>query len=274
MPLPVFVGYRIVWFLYILAWLIATLIFQAPAGRDGARWLIWLTNQSYILLVLGTGAITTLTVVYTIVHYTDRQKLQRFHPQPATTLHAILRQDNIQWYMKICWFLYIVGASMAMVVVVGYWGFVFDYNCVPSMTANSTVNCLVADVYSIHLHAINGVLVILDLYLSRFPYQLFHTFYPSIFTILWVIFSAIYFAAGGTNPLDEGPYIYPVLDYGTNPGAAVGFAIVLIIGPVIAFIGLFVLAWIRDAIYSRISCCFREFHKEMSDSESQELEVV
>ena len=180
-PLPVFVGYRIVWFLYILAWLIAALIFQAPADQQGARWLIYLTNQSYILLVVSTGAITVLTVAYAIVHYTNRQKLQRFHPQPATTLRAIFRQDNIQWYTKIFWFLYIVGASMALAVVVGFWGFEFDYNCVPSMTANSTINCLVADVYSIHLHAINGVLVILDLYLSRLPYQLFHIFYPSIF---------------------------------------------------------------------------------------------
>ena len=80
-----------------------------------------------------------------------------------------------------------------------------------------------------------------------------------------MIFSAIYFAAGGTNPLDEGPYVYPVLDYGNNPGAAAGIAIVLIVGALIGFITLFVLGWIRDAIYSRISCCFREFPKEMYD---------
>lgn len=263
-----FVGYRVIWFLYILAWLIATLIVQAPVGVDGARWLIWLTNQSYILLVIGTGAITILTVVYAIVHYIDKYKLQRFHSQPASTLQEIFRQDNIEWYMKICWLLYIMGASVAMVVIVGYWGFVYDPSCVPTTTANSTVNCLVADVYSVHIHLINGVLVIVDLYLSRFPYQLFHVFYPSIFTLLWVIFSVIYFAAGGTNPLDEGRYIYSVLDYGNNPGPAVGFAIVVIIGPAIAFFGLFLLGRIRDAIYTRIPCCYREFQEEISDLET------
>ena len=269
-----FVGYRIVWFLYILAWLIATAIFQTTVDEQGARWLIYLTNQSYILLVVSTGAITIHTVVYAIVHYTNREKLQRFYPRPATTLHAIFRQDNIQWYTKICWFLYIVGASMALSVVVGFWAFEFNPNCVPSMTANSTVHCVVVNVYSIHVHAINGVLVILDLYLSRLPYQLFHAFYPAIFSVWWVIFSAIYFAAGGTNPLDEGRYVYPVLDYGNNPGPATGVAIVQIISAPIGFIALFVLAWIRDAIYSRISCCFREFQKKVSDSEPLELEVV
>lgn len=238
-PLPVFVGYRIIWFLYILVWLIASLVLSAPEDVFGARWLIYLTNLSYVLLVIGCGAVTILTISYAIVHYSARHKLQRFHSRPDSTHRAIFSQDNIAWYTKICWLLYIMGGAMSIVVVVGYWGFVFDYNCVPIMTANSTVSCLVADVYSVHLHLINGVLIVLDLYLSRIPYQLFHIFYPSIFTLLYIIFSLVYFAAGGTNPLNEERYIYSALDYGNNPGLAAGLAIVLVVGPTIGFIFLF-----------------------------------
>ena len=277
--MPIFVGYRIIWFLYILIWLIAQLVLYAPADQDGPRWLIWLTHQAYILLVVGTGAVTILTIGYAIVHYTAKHKLQRFHPQPDSTLQAIFSQDNIGWYMKIVWLLYIMGAAVSIVVVVGYWGFVYDYNCVPTMTANSTITCLEADVYSVHLHLINGLLIILDLYLSRVPYQLFHIFYPSIFTIIWVIFSVIYYAAGGTNTVDKQRYIYSVLDYGNYPGLAAGLAIVLIVGPAIGFIILFLLGWLRDVIYKRISCCFRDLQFRINDSsgnaeDTQELKDI
>ena len=271
MPLPVFVAYRIIWFLYILAWLIATLVNFAPPDREGPRWLIFLTNQSYILLVVSTGAITILTVGYAIIYLIDKQILQSFHPQSASTLQAIYMQDNIGWYVKICWLLYIMGAALALVVVVGYWSIVYDPNCESSTSPNSTIICLEANEYSFHLHLVNGVLIILDLYLSRVPYQLFHIFYPSVFMLGWVIFSAIYFAAGGTNPLDEGPYIYELLDYGNNPGRAVGLAIVLIVSPTAAFIVLFFLGWIRDVIYQKIPCCYRQLHNSQESSPELEL---
>ncbi len=50
----------------------------------------------------------------------------------------------------------------------------------------------------------------------------------------------IYYAAGGTD--DEGnPYIYDILDWGNNPGLAVGYVGVSIVSVVVlhAVIGLF-----------------------------------
>ena len=271
-----FVVYRIVWFLYILIWLIASLARFAPPERDGPRWLIYITNQAYLLLVIGTGAITILTIVYAIIYLVNKTKLQRFYPQPTSIANDVFKQDNIPWYVKICWVLYIMAGAVAIMVVVGYWGFVYDPNCVSINNANVTINCSVADVYSVHLHLINAVMIVLDLYMSRILYQLFHIFYPPIFSIVWVIFSLIYFAAGGTNTVDGEPYIYEVLDYGNNPGLAAGLAIVLIIGPLVGFIILFLLGWLRDVIYRRISCCFRDLQdgQPQEDSESQELEKV
>ena len=48
---------------------------------------------------------------------------------------------------------------------------------------------------------------------------------------MYVIFSAIYFAAGGTNVRGR-PYIYSVLDYGSDPGSSTG----LVLGVVLAFL--------------------------------------
>ena len=274
MPLPVFVGYRIIWFLYILAWLIAAILVRTDI--EGVRWLIYLTNQSYILLVLGSGAITILTVGYAIAYLIDKRKLQSFYPQSATTLQVTYKQDNIPWYVKICWLLYIMGAAAAIVVVVGFWSVIYDPNCEPLMSPNSTVSCITIDVYSVHVHLINGILVILDLYLSRIPIQLLHIFYPAMFTLWWVIFSVVFFAAGGTNPFDGGPYIYEVLDYGNSPALSGGFAILIVISPFIGFILLFVLGWTRDVIYKKIPCCYRELQNDRLDHQesSQALEVV
>lgn len=271
MPLPVFVVYRIVWFLYILVWLIASLARFAPPDRDGPRWLIYITNQAYLLLVVGSGAITLLTIAYAVVYLVNKSKLQRFYPQPASSPTDVYEQDNIAWFVKICWLLYVMGGSVAIMVVIGYWGFVYDPNCVSVMTANVTINCPVADVYSVHVHLINAVLIVLDLYMSRIPYQLLHIFYPPVFSIVWVIFSLIYFAAGGTNTVDGERYIYEVLDYGNNPGLAAGLDIVLILGPVFGFIILFLLGWLRDVIYKKIHCCFRDFQGSRVDVESEEL---
>lgn len=281
MPLPAFVGYRIIWFIYILTWLVAALIAETPADRDGARWLIFLTNQAYIVLVVGTGPITILTVGYAIVHFVDKHKLQRFHQQSdaATTPRAVFKQDNIAWYMKICWLLYVIGATMAIIVLVGFWGFVYNPVCESPLQQNSTTVCIptVIDVYSVHFHLINAVLIILDLYFSRIPYQLFHIFYPSIYTFTFVIFSLIYFAVGGTNPDDEQPYIYEVLDYGNNTVFAAGIAVVLVIAPTAGFVFLFLLAWIRDAIYKRICIpwCYRDLQNQtISNTESSQENVV
>ena len=168
---------------------------------------------------------------------------------------------------------------MAIVVVVGYWILVYNPVCEPPLQSNSTSICVpsVIDVYSLHVHLINGILIVFDIYFSRIPYQLFHIFYPSIFTFVWTIFSVIYYAAGGRNPDDEQPYIYEVLDYGNDTVAAATNAIFLILVPTVAFLILFLLGWTRDAIYKRISYCYRDLQNQivtLSGTESSQENVV
>lgn len=63
-------------------------------------------------------------------------------------------------------------------------------------------------VVDIHLHLINALVIMTDLGLSRLPYWLLHFPFPLAYLSSYIIFSGIYYAAGGTNP-DKEDYIYP-----------------------------------------------------------------
>ena len=247
-----------------IAWMIASGVDRSP--RQGAKWLIFITNQSLLILIVGFIAITTLTIGYAVVYYVDKEKLQRFYPTPAPTREAFYSQDKIAWYMKLCWILYIIGVSTELTNVCGFWVVVYR-PCDPDSTGlNSTLNstngtmdasCDTLDVISIHVHLILGLLTILDIYMSRVPYQLLHIFYSISYMVFFVIFTGIYYGAGGTDHFGN-PYIYSAFNYQDNPGTATLFCFVVLLVPIACYLILFFLAWLRDIIYTRIGFCFRD----------------
>ena len=226
------------------AWMIISGVSRSPT--QGEKWLLFITNHALILLVIGFLSINILTIGYTIVYYVDKEKLKRFYPKPAPTAQALYSQDNITWYMKLCWILYLFGVVITITIIFGFW--VVVYTPCTGSQMNSMVNstvadpmetvevaCDVLDAVSIHVHLILGLLAVIDIFLSRIPYQIFHIYVGLIYMILFILFSAIYYGAGGTNHLGE-PYIYSALDYGESPAKAVGFAILMMLVPVVSFI--------------------------------------
>jgi len=74
------------------------------------------------------------------------------------------------------------------------------------------------------------------------------------FGAAYVTFSAIYFAANGTN--DQGqPYIYSALDYGNFPGTAAAIVIITVLVrlPIVHLVFLYVLR--LGCIYLVTRCC-------------------
>ena len=288
LPLPLFLIFRILLFFYALSWLV--LHIAARADTNGVRWLIFFSDLGYAILVLSTFLTALLTLVYTVIYYSrNKDRFAYSIPKKDFPVVRIYKQDNIAWYVKITWFFYIMANSIAMLVFIGYWGFLFgsctdassgnsssvvngtsgdgggDTNSISSnegsgVDNNNSTNCTPSelDVYTIHLHGVNVILVLLDLIFSRVPYQFFHLFYPSLFTLAYVIFTLIYWAIGGTNP-DGNNYIYSSLDYSRT--LTFGFAVALVFAPIVPHIILFLLAWLRDTIITHIGCCFRDVRK-------------
>lgn len=289
LPLPLFAIYRVLLFVYVLIWLILHIVTRADVF--GPRWLIFITDLSYALLFFATGSMAILCIVYTMLHYTSGQKLLKYIPKRDFPMVRVYKQDNIPWPVKVVWLLYIIATTSAVLVFIGYWSFVYRPcsggssgsmsmasgsgsmpmgNGSVSMpmgngSVSSSSSCAI-DIHTIQLHGINVVLVLIDLAVSRMPYQFLHILYPSLFTLLYVIFSLIYWGAGGTNHRGD-TFIYSALDYGSR-STAFGLAIILIIAPAALYVILFLLAWLRDVVYIHIGCCFRDV-KELAYRDSE-----
>lgn len=272
MPLPLFLAYRILLFLYTLAWLILHIVARESYGP---RWLIFISDWAFALLTFSTGAMAIICLVYTIIHYTNSKRLLQYIPRRDFPIYRVFKQDNIHWSVKIAWLLYVVAKTAAVLIFAGYWVFIYE-SCEEqgafdsrddndtfdpdtmemNVSTTDSLSCSPLDIYTIHIHGVNVVIVLLDIFMSRVPYQFLHLFYPCLFTLVYVIFSLIYWGAGGTN-LDGDPFIYSTLDY--NSGASTfGLAILLILVPPVFYLVLFLLAWARDALYGHIACCFRD----------------
>lgn len=65
----------------------------------------------------------------------------------------------------------------------------------------------------VHLHLLNALIILADLWLSRLPYWLLHFPAPMAYLCTYIVFAGIYYAAGGKAPKGEDA-IYPWLDFG------------------------------------------------------------
>ena len=95
---------------------------------------------------------------------------------------------------------------------------------------------------SINSHALNSFIVLADLLLSRAPMRVHHFLYTFLFVLAYVIFTVVYWAAGGQNHLGQD-FTYPLLNYSEHPGRA---ALVML---VVMFVGTPLLQLVLYAIF-------------------------
>lgn len=66
-------------------------------------------------------------------------------------------------------------------------------------------------VIDIFTHGVNAIYVIVNASVTSVPVRFYHFLHGILFGVTYVVFTAVYYAAGGTNHQNK-PYIYPVLD--------------------------------------------------------------
>ena len=97
----------------------------------------------------------------------------------------------------------------------------------------------------------NSMIMIIDIFITAVPVRWLHFFHAFIYGVIYLIFSVIYWAAGGTDPAGN-PFIYPVLDWGGNPGQAAGLSVGLaVIGLPLFHTFVYGLYRLRLVIYKR-----------------------
>ena len=211
---------------YFLAWLVISGL------QGGVKFFIFLTNWSFLmwnfyLIFSAVSATVKVCLVYCYPSHAGQTATTTTlleSPMPYIDVDVPVgccgrEGDATSWYHKIQWVLFSIGVHMAVTVTILYWTVLYR---------GGPVDCV-----AINTHLVNGIVALFDIRVSGIPVRIFHFIYPTIFATAYATFTGIYFAAGGTNPNGD-PYIYPVLDYGKNPGLAA----VLIVVCVLVFVPL------------------------------------
>ena len=95
--------------------------------------------------------------------------------------------------------------------------------------------------------------MIIDLLIASYPMHIFHLFYGIAFGAIYLVFSIIYFFAGGTDYWGNR-YIYHVLNW-ENPGSAASVAA----GTLVLIIFMHIIACIIQKIRYRL---YKKYFKQ------------
>ncbi|XP_078658225.1 protein rolling stone-like [Branchiostoma floridae x Branchiostoma belcheri] len=230
-----FVLYRAVVCLYQVA---ALLALNLTLANSGLKLLIFLTQWAYIVLTLHTVVSAGLCFADYYMYYNSRSQrgeaasddnhlssdvamatgstaqLTTTGSGAAQLQNDVDQTTTLPLYYKLFWVLYNVAYCGGICVTLLYWILLRGDNSAGSILT----------------HSVNSVTIVIDVMLSGLPCRLLHFIYPSTFGLVYIIFSVIYWAAGGTGLYDY-PFIYPYLDYGGRPDLA---AIVAVLGVLVA----------------------------------------
>ena len=226
----IYVAWR--WFiaLYFIGWLVGSVI---EGARDGAYYLIFLTNwgiMTWVVYVI--VAAVTVTVKFCFYAYETCTKVsldaaqrdentiemieasKNSPPQDSEVvdIYRDWRKDNVAWYQKIAWILFNVAPVVELAIAILYWAVLYN--------PTNAFNSLGVDV---NTHLTPAVIGLLDVWITGIVMNIYHVYMPFAYGIVYVVFTLIYYGAGGTGP--RAPYIYPILDYSGNPGLAAGVVI-------------------------------------------------
>ena len=219
--------YRWIVFIFFLAYLIQTGIASVSSGP---RFFIFLTNWSLLTLTFHLlWSATFVTIRYFQVHIFCRKTFEvnrecekhpyRLYDKPVGCCGV--HEDSTLWYQKVQWLLFTIGNGSAIAVTILYWSLIYR----PRDGGPNHINLVI--------HAINGIVGLLDIWVSGIPVRILHFIYLFIFCCTYGVFTGIYFAAGGINHLGMN-FIYPVLNYEDAPGTAAAY----LLGTALVFIPL------------------------------------
>ncbi|XP_061709166.1 protein rolling stone-like [Cydia pomonella] len=157
---------------------------------------------------------------------------------------------GLPWYIKLYWFLFNASVPLAFMITIFYWAFIGGTFDIPGLD----------DTLDIFVHGINSVMMFLLLITARHPTRLLHFYHTVAFGIFYLIFSLIYYFAGGLDP-NGNHSIYPMLDW-SKPGPTV----VVVVGVAIGLITLHGLVLLISLCRNHFSQRFRKEDRSFSVS--------
>lgn len=234
----IYLLYRAVVCFYFVVWF----ILSTSINASSPNLLIFLTQWSFITLsaYLLVSLVTTANN-FILVYVYPKKKCVRSFPDNTDDddtvyddinaedemskdcCHGCTRGDRITLCDKLTWLLFLVGTESALLTVLLYWAF-------SGKDAEKDISVSV----NIHTHILNGVVALLEVWVTGIPIHLLQFIYTLLFVGTYGVFTGVHY---GVNSTDFGSeeYIYPILDYGSEPYVAAAAVIigVLVVCPLL-----------------------------------------
>ncbi|XP_072181358.1 protein rolling stone-like [Diadema setosum] len=118
-------------------------------------------------------------------------------------------EDKVRYQIQ--WCLFNIAAASCPLVTGGVWIGVYY--------AVSVANLPMFIIVYISVDLLPTVVCLFEIFLTQIVVRFVHAIYPGFYLIIYLLFTVIYWAVGGTDPGGR-PYISPILDYEYYPGIA------------------------------------------------------
>lgn len=146
----------------------------------------------------------------------------------------------MSWYHEGLWVIYNIAANTALLITVTN----RDYAATESPKNDGLI---------ITTQVLNTVFILLETLLGTVPVQLLHVIYPMLFSVVYIMFTVVYWATKGNNSIGQ-PFIYSILDYSGNPQRSIATVLgFFFIGHPVAQLALFIIYRIRCLLSRKFS---------------------
>lgn len=176
--------YRWIVAVFVVSVVIVSMWSHVQKGFPLSLFFIYLTHWG-ILINMVVGVFGAILV--TIWHFHDDFQ------------DNVLKSREMPTGFKFYWALHNIALITSFAVTIIYW----------SILHNDKIPLDAANILS---HAMNSVIMFLDILIVAYPLRLYHVIQPIAFGVSFGIFSYIYYVCGGVN-LHGHPFIYNVLDW-------------------------------------------------------------
>ncbi|KAJ2948100.1 hypothetical protein O0L34_g9896 [Tuta absoluta] len=238
-PATAYLVYRWVLFIAVVSIAIASFTCQRlPKAYKGPKielnyykWFIYFTNWGFIFIAIQAGLAVAVVHRYRADKSFNIPGEDDDSPLPHRTRTPLL--------CRVYWLCHVIATDLAFVITLVYWTLVHD----PKIHEVNALNLLV--------HGGNSIMMLMELAVTSHPLRAAHALYGASAGMAYGVFSAFYWAVGGTDRLGN-PAMYPPLDW-NKPGTALGFvalcAVVLLAAHGLASL----LATLRTRLATRIN---------------------
>ncbi|XP_076656741.1 protein rolling stone isoform X2 [Halictus rubicundus] len=183
------------WFLIYRGLIFASwLVIIVCAFFEFGSWNPWIMYDKWPIYLTNWGITLGLAQAFVGLLLTTRRWRQQ------KTLDFDPRNITLGSIERVYWFLFVVATNTAICVTITYWGGIYD-----SRIHNP-------DPLNMMQHLCNSILMLIDFCVTSIPFRLRNIWWCLMIVCLYVLFSLIYYLAGGLDRFGQH-FIYRILDW-------------------------------------------------------------